>query len=107
MSIKDLTVENVADYLRIDEPTDSEKAELTRMMTMAEAFVVSYTGRTKESVESIEDLTYAWLALVADMYEQRQYQISKSTVKNDLVLSILDMYSSNLIPYENEVDPDA
>lgn len=103
MTIDELTVDTVANFLRLDEPSDIEKSELEMLMSSTLAFIVKYTGRSEEYVKSNEDITYVYLAMIGDMYEQRQFQTDKVKGQNETLLAVLNMHSVNLIPGEAEL----
>lgn len=49
--VSDITVESVADYLRLDEVTESEINTLTTLISVAISFIKSYTGLDDISVD--------------------------------------------------------
>lgn len=101
MHIKDITLEQVASYLRIDEVDDS-KLELQAMMDASLAYIVKRTGRTEEYVQNQSDLTIPYLSLIGEMYENRQLSVNGTFYVNQFITSAIDAHSVNLIPYENE-----
>lgn len=62
-------------------------------------YVKSETGLSAEELDDHEDITFAVLALITDMYENRQYSVDKKDI-NRVVESILKKYAVNLIPEE-------
>lgn len=97
MTISDVTLQNVLDYLRIDNPTEIETAEVTAMMTAAKNYIVGYTGLTLEKLDEHEDVTIAYQVLIADMFDNRNMQLEKPTYVNKTVQSILSLYRENLV----------
>lgn len=103
MTISTLTVETVANFLRLDEPNDIELAELEMLMASTLTYIMQYTGRSEDYVKSQEDLTYVYLAMINDMFEQRQFQMDKGRTLNETLLSILNLHSVNLLPGEGDL----
>ena len=92
-----LEVENLINYLRIDNPSDIEVSEITQMKDGAIAYVCSYTGMTQDEVLKCDDVKIAICVLVADMFDNRNYTIEKCVYQNKLVESVLNMHSQNLL----------
>lgn len=106
MKISDYTVEKVAHWCRIDLPDETDEYyqvitdELTMCMESVIAFMCKHTGRTKEYIENQDDLTYTFLGLCAEQYENRQQRVSRGQYKNEFLMDALAAHSVNLIPYE-------
>lgn len=97
MKVSDVTLQNVIDFLRIDAPTQMEEAEITAMMAAAKNYIVEYTGLTAEKLDDHEDITIAYEVLIADMFDNRNFQTDKPTYVNRTVQSILSLYRVNLL----------
>lgn len=98
MKPSELTVQNIADYLRIDDIGEVEKIEIDNMRLSAIAYAKSYTGLVEKELDEHEDITQALLLLIADMYDNRNiYLEGKSGNRNKAVDSILNMHSVNLL----------
>ncbi len=97
MTISNATLQDVLDYLRIDSPTSMEEAEVTAMMAAAKNYIIGYTGLPESELNEHEDVTIAYLVLIADMFDNRNYQTDKPTYVNRTVQSILSMYRVNLL----------
>lgn len=97
MKVSEVTNIDLAKYVRLDDASDLELNELERMRSGAVAFIKSYTGLTDEEVDEHEDITQVLFILVADMFDNRNYQMDSKSVVNPSVKSILDMHSVNLI----------
>ena len=97
MKISEITTQNLADYLRIDDPTEIEETEIERMKTSAISFITGYTGLTETELDDFEDLTQALFVLVADMFDNRNMQTDKAVNVNKMVDRILGMHSVNLL----------
>ena len=98
MVVSDITVKNLADYLKLDYNSLSEEEilELAAFLNAAETFIVDYTGLTLSQMDEHESLTVAIYVLVQDMYDNRTYYVDKNNL-NRVVSMILDMNSINLL----------
>ena len=98
MVVSDITVKNLADYLKLDYSSLSEEEilELAAFLNAAETFIVDYTGLTLSQIDEHESLTVAIYVLVQDMYDNRSYYVDKNNL-NRVVSMILDMNSINLL----------
>ena len=101
MKISELTQATVAEYCRIilDDQTDTELLVLDAMTEAAVQYCVSYTGLTESEVNEHEDITVAVLALIGDMYDNRQMYVDKAHI-NRTADTILNMHCVNLLPEE-------
>ena len=91
MTVSDITIEDVAEYLRTSDTT-----QLQIMLDSAKSYVKSYTGLTDEEIDSHEDISHAIFVLVSDMYDNRSIEV-KSDKANIVVSTILNMYCANLL----------
>ena len=98
MVVSDITVKNLADYLKLDYSSLSEEEilELAAFLNAAETFIVDYTGLTLSQIDEHESLTVAIYVLVQDMYDNLTYYVDKNNL-NRVVSMILDMNSINLL----------
>jgi hypothetical protein len=92
MKYSEITINDINDYVRVS----GEDNLINILLTASKVFVKSYTGLSMEQLDSYEDIPIVILCLCAEMYDNRQYTVSKSTV-NPLIKSILDLYSINLL----------
>ena len=97
--VSDITVTDVTDYLRIPEVTAEDTALLTTALNVAKHFVMSYTGLDAEGMDAHEDLVIVIYVLCSSMYDNRSYYVDKSNL-NNVVESILNLHSTNLLPTE-------
>lgn len=97
MKVSEVTNIDLAEYVRLDDASDLELNELERMRSGAVAFIKSYTGLTDEEVDEHEDITQVLFILVADMFDNRNYQMDSKSVVNPAVKSILNLHSVNLL----------
>ena len=94
MRISDITVQNVADFLRLDDASDPI---LTPMMAAAKQFIIDYTGLTEIELDEHEDFYIAYMVLVQDMYDNRAMYVDKDNV-NRVVESVLFRHRTNFVP---------
>ena len=98
MRVSEITVKNLADYLRLDYSTLSEEEilELATFLQASQVFIEDYTGLTSSQIDSHETFVIAVFVLVQDMYDNRSYYVDKSNL-NQVVEHILNMHSVNLL----------
>lgn len=98
MIVSEITVKNLADYLKLDfgSLTEEETAELSTFLSSAKAFISEYTGLSLEEIDSHETFVIAVYVLVQDMYDNRCYYVDKGGL-NQVVEHILNMHSVNLL----------
>lgn len=94
MRISDVTEEFVLKYLKIDLPDETDKEIIRNILPSAKGYITEYTGQTEEKLDEYEDLTYAYLVLIEDMYDNRSMAVNSSNV-NRTVRTILSMHSLN------------
>lgn len=94
--VSDIKVEDLADYLRIDELTDGDKQTLNNLLEIAKKYIESYTGRSEQELDNYQDFVIVALVLVQDMYDNRTMYVD-STNLNTVVETILGMHSVNLL----------
>ena len=92
----DITVNDIADYLRIPELITEEENYLTTLLTVSKAYVSDYTGLTAEELDEHADIIIAVLVLIEDMYENRAMYV-ESDKPNKVVETILGMHQVNLL----------
>lgn len=95
--VSDVTIQDIIDFARLDDPTEIEVKELEEMMPSAIDYIKSYTGLTDEQIDENEDLTIAYQIIVVDMFDNRNYQTEKSGSENRTVSTILDLHRVNLL----------
>lgn len=95
MKVSEVTVTNVAEYLRLEEGEYSE-ALLTSLLNTVKEFIKSYTGLTDEEIDEHEDFYIVVMILCQDMYDNRSMYVDKNNL-NKVVETILGMHSVNLL----------
>ncbi len=94
--VSDITVESIADYLRLDEVTESEINTLTTLISVAISFIKSYTGLDDIGVDKYPEFVIVVLILCQDMWDNRTMYVDSKEL-NNTVQSILAMHSVNLL----------
>jgi len=109
VKISDLTVVKVAHWCRIDLPDESDEFykvitdEVQMCMDSVISFMCKRTARTEEYIKDQDDLTYTFLGLCAEEFENRQHRMSRGQYKNEFLMDVLDAHSINLIPGEADL----
>lgn len=94
--ISEITSRNMAEYLRLPDPSVDDLNTLNTLMEVAIDYIAKYTGRTKEELDEYNDMVIVGLALVQDMWDNRTMYVDNSNV-NKVVESILNLYVVNLL----------
>lgn len=99
--VSDITVQALADYLRIADPSEDDRTLLAAIIKAVPAYIGKYTGLGAADLDKSPDMVIAALCLAQDMYDNRS--IYADTNKPNLtVQSILDMHSVNLLPSDGD-----
>ena len=94
--VSGITAESVADYLRLDEVTDSEINTLAMLISIATSYIKSYTGLDDAGVDKYPEFVIVVLILCQDMWDNRTMYVDSKDL-NNTVQSILAMHSVNLL----------
>ena len=94
--VSDITAESVAEYLRLDEVTDSEINTLAMFISIATSYIKSYTGLDDAGVDKYQEFVIVVLILCQDMWDNRTMYVDSKDL-NNTVQSILAMHSVNLL----------
>ena len=92
--VSDISVENLADYLRLSEITPEDRTLLQTLLNISKTFIAKYTGR--DNLDDFPDFVIVVYLLVQDMYDNRTMYIDKGDF-NQTVQTILGMHSINLL----------
>lgn len=95
MKVSEITVNDVAEYLRLEQD-EYNKIELVNLLSVSKKFIKSYTGLTDEEIDTHEDFYIVVMVLCQDMYDNRSYYVEKDNL-NKVVETILGMHSVNLL----------
>ena len=92
--VSDITAESVAEYLRLDEVTDSEMNTLAMLISIATSYIENYTGI--DNLDKYPEFIIVVLTLCQGMWDNRTMYVD-SKYLNNTVQSILAMHSVNLL----------
>lgn len=95
--VSDITVDALADYLRIADRSEADSQLLAAIIKAVPAYMSKYTGLSAAQLDGSTDFVFAALCLAQDMYDNRTIY-ADSNNPNPTVQSILDMHSVNLLP---------
>ncbi|EHL20297.1 hypothetical protein HMPREF9628_00142 [Peptoanaerobacter stomatis] len=93
MKIKDLKDEQIRQYLRLNE--DDGLLDIFKQSALS--YIKSYTGLSEKDINNNDDITMAYLVLISDFYDNRQYTQDRN-YSNKSVDTILGMHCINFIP---------
>ena len=88
--VSEITTQDIADFIRLDEVSSTEEIQLTTFLTVAKDYVTNYTGLT--DLDEYADLVIVIYILCQDMYDNRAMYIDKNN-PNKVVQTILDMHT--------------
>lgn len=99
--VSDITVDNIANYLRLTEVSEEEKKELKTFLKIAKNYISNYTGISEkfenletETLDSYPDFVIVVYILCQDMYDNRTMYVDSKNI-NNTVKTILDMHTRN------------
>lgn len=96
--ISEITVSQVADYLRLDDPSEIEETELEMFMASALDTVKSVTGLTAEEIDDHADLMHPYLLLISDQFDNRNGLIeNKQSTVNHSIMETLKRHAINYL----------
>lgn len=101
MKVSEITVKDIADYLRLSEISEEDEKNIELFLNIAKNYIENYTGIPQES-ENVEDETldtYSDFIIVVyvlcqDMYDNRTMYVDGKNI-NNTVKTILDMHTRN------------
>ena len=98
--VSDITIQDVADYIRLG---DYDESEIETYLNIAKNYISNYTGIPeaddddedgKETLDSYADLVIVVYVLCQDMYDNRSMYVNSGNV-NKVVQTVLDMHTRN------------
>lgn len=92
--VSEITSKDVADYIRLAEPSDEDYKYLETILKVAKDFIKNNTGQ--EDLDKYTDFIIVVYVLCQDMYDNRSYYVDNTNV-NKVVQTILDMHSVDLL----------
>ena len=90
--VSEITTVDIADFIRLDEISDTEELQLSTFLTVAKDYIKNYTGL--DDLDEYADLVIVVYILCQDMYDNRVMYTDKSN-PNKVVQTILDMHTRN------------
>lgn len=96
MKVSEITVSNIAGYLRLD-PGEYTEMELQVLLNASIAFIASYTGLSFAEIDTHDEFVVVVYVLCQDMYDNRSVYVKESNL-NRVVEAILGMHRTNLLP---------
>lgn len=94
--VSDITPQDLAEYIRIPDPSSDDITTLNNLLVVAKVYVGEYTGRTIQELDDFKDVIICILILVQDMWDNRTLYVETNNV-NKVVASILNLHSVNLL----------
>lgn len=98
MTVSEITVNDIANYLRINasDVDTSLESELEIYLNVAKKYIKDETGLSSEELEEHEDFVIAVYVLCQDMYDNRAFYVDKNNT-NKVVETILGRHRINLL----------
>lgn len=90
--VSEITIQDIADFIRLDEVSESDQKMLETLLIIAKDYIVNYTGL--DDLNEYADLVIAVYILCQDMWDNRTMYIDKGN-QNKVVQTILDMHTRN------------
>lgn len=94
MKVSEIAVNDVVNYLKLDEYTEME---INTLLASSRSYIKSYTGLNELQIDEHEEFCTVIFVLCQDMYDNRSIYVEKNNV-NKVVDSILGMHRTNLLP---------
>lgn len=95
--VSQITYQDIADYIRLSEVTESDQNYLNNLISISKDFIQKYTGIASTDLDNYNDFVIVVFVLCQDMYDNRSLYVEKSNL-NKVVETILGMHSINLLP---------
>lgn len=97
MKVSEITVGFLRDnYIHCDDNA-SNNSMITMALAGAKQFCSSTCNLSETELDEYEDMTLAVCALVADLYDIRQYAVDGNVTINPTTANILGRYDRNLL----------
>lgn len=101
MKVSEITVSDIANYLRLSEVSDEDNKNIELFLNIAKNYIENYTGIPQkseneevETLDSYSDFVIVVYVLCQDMYDNRVMYIDGKNI-NNTVKTILDMHTRN------------
>ena len=95
--VSEITATDVAEYLRLVEPTQDDINYITTLISVAKEYILKYTGIANlETLDNYSDIVIVVFVLCQDMYDNRAMYVDNANL-NKVVDTILGMHQVNLL----------
>ncbi len=94
VKVSDITVKDIADYLRLAEASEEDTNFLKKCLEIAKSYIKNYTGVA--DLDSQADFVICVYLLCQDMYDNRSLY-NENTQPNKTFETILNLHCGNLI----------
>lgn len=101
MKVSEITVKDIANYLRLSEVGDEDNKNIELFLNIAKNYIENYTGipqksenEEAETLDSYSDFVIVVYVLCQDMYDNRVMYVDGKNI-NNTVKTILDMHTRN------------
>lgn len=101
MKVSEITVKDIANYLRLSEVSEEDKKNIELFLNIAKNYIENYTGipqmsedKEKETLDTYSDFIIVVYILCQDMYDNRVMYVDGKNI-NNTVKTILDMHTRN------------
>lgn len=94
--ISDITNTDVAEYLRLVEPTADDLNYISTILGVAKDYILNYTGIKAEDLDKYQDIVIVVFVLCQDMFDNRAMYVDNDK-PNKVVETILGMHQLNLL----------
>lgn len=101
MKVSEITVKDIADYLRLSEISEEDEKNIELFLNIAKNYIENYTGIPQKSENAEDEIldTYSDFVIVVyvlcqDMYDNRTMYVDGKNI-NNTVKTILDMHTRN------------
>ena len=91
-TIKDINLEFIKHYLRIEEEFEEDDNEIEMFMYVAKEYLMKVCSLSEEEYLQANTLVPALLILVSEMYEYRSALVSSNTKANYLIQRYINTY---------------
>ena len=101
MKVSEITVNDIANYLRLSEISEEEKKNIELFLYIARNYIENYTGipqksedEKAETLDTYPDFIIVVYVLCQDMYDNRVMYVDGKNINNS-IRTILDMHTRN------------
>lgn len=94
--VSEITANEVAEYLRLDETDGTDLNTLTTLISVSKQYIESYTGLTEAQLDEYPEFVIVVLILCQDMWDNRTMYVDSKDL-NNTVTTILGLHSVNLL----------